>query len=82
MQIFISHQAQKQFKNIPQNKQQKIREVLSSLAVTPHIGKPLRGQLEGNYSLRCWPYRIIYQIDGKNQQVFVLAIIHRQGAYK
>ena len=81
MQVFITRQAQKQFKNIPQNKQQKIREVFSSLAATPLIGKPLKGQLEGKYSIRCWPYRIIYQIDGKNQQVFVLAIIHRQGAY-
>jgi addiction module RelE/StbE family toxin len=82
MQVVISHQAKKQFSKIPSVNQPKVKNRLELLAQSPLVGKPLKGQLEGCYSLRCWPYRIIYQIDVKQHQIEVLAIIHRQGAYK
>lgn len=82
MQIFITHQAEKQFGKVSKNKQQKLKDTFLLLTTDAFLGKPLKGQLGGCYSLRCWPYRIIYQIDAKKQQVIVLSIIHHQGAYK
>lgn len=82
MQVFITHQAKKQYTKILTANRQRHKDKLDLLTTTPLAGKSLKGQLEGYYSLRSWPYRIIYQIDGKNQQVFVITIIHRQGAYK
>jgi mRNA-degrading endonuclease RelE of RelBE toxin-antitoxin system len=41
----------------------------------------LGGKLKGCYSLRAWPYRIIYQIIKKSLYVAVIRILHRQGAY-
>lgn len=82
MQVVISHQAKKQFSKIPSVNQPKVKSRLELLAQSPLVGKPLKGQLEGYYSLRCWPYRIIYQIDTQKKVVYILAIIHRQGAYR
>ena len=82
MQVVISHQAQKQFSKIPSTNQPRVKNSLELLAQTPLAGKPLKGQLEGYFSLRCWPYRIIYQIDTHKKLILVLTIVHRQGAYK
>lgn len=82
MQIFITHQAKKQYSKIPNLNQQKIKDRLELIAQTPFIGKSLKGQLDGCYSLRGWPYRIIYQIDSQKKVISVLAIIHRQGAHR
>jgi mRNA-degrading endonuclease RelE of RelBE toxin-antitoxin system len=47
-----------------------------------YLGKPLLGDLEGYFSLRVWPYRIIYKVYEKKLIVYVIEITHRQEAYK
>ena len=81
MQVFISHQAIKQYSKIPKSSQQKVKNGLQLLSRSPMAGKSLKGKLEGCYSLRCWPYRIIYQYDNSKTALNVLSIIHRQSAY-
>ena len=51
------------------------------LAQNPDLGKKLEGELRDFYSLRVWPYRIIYQIIKNELIVFVVQIKHRQGVY-
>jgi len=79
--VVIERKAKKQLKQIPQKYQKKIKQTLMFLTVDPFAGKKLGGERKGEYSLRVWPYRIIYSIEKKKVTVYVLAIGHRQGIY-
>lgn len=79
-QVIITPKAQRQFKHLPAPEQVKIRKKLTSLENDPYQGKKLSGELTELKSLKAWPYRIIYYI--KKNIVFIVSIIHRQGAYK
>jgi len=50
------------------------------LRYNPYLGKSLLGILKGYYSLRVWPYRILYTI--KDRTVIVINIDHRQNIYQ
>ena len=58
----------------------KIDNAKKLLANNPYIGKKLKGELTGQYTLRIWPYRILYQIH--KDVIVIKSIKHRQGAYK
>ena len=60
----------------------RVIKALKKLQQNPTIGKSLKGKLDGLYSYRVWPYRIIYEVYEKNSVVLVINIVHRQGAYK
>ena len=79
LQVIITPKARKQYKHLPSREQTKIKKKLIALGDDPYAGKKLAGALEKLRSLRAWPYRIIYYIDKK--KIFVVSIIHRQGAY-
>ena len=40
-----------------------------------------RGKLESQYSLRIWPYRIVYFVD-KERDVIITDIRHRKDVYR
>jgi mRNA interferase RelE/StbE len=46
------------------------------------VGKPLRHELEGMFSVRVGPYRILYEVDDVIRIVFVIRIAHRADAYR
>jgi mRNA interferase RelE/StbE len=46
------------------------------------LGKPLRGELSGNWSLRIGDYRIIYRIDEDEKILTLLRVGHRKTVYK
>jgi len=54
---------------------------LAVLAENPHAGKKLKGEYKDFYSIRAWPYRVIYYIHKKEVLIIVVRISHRQGAY-
>jgi len=57
--------------------------VFGDLALTPmKVGKPLKGQLEGSYSARRGPYRIIYDIDDVKNRIEILRVDHRADVYR
>jgi len=82
MKVTLSKDAQKQYQRLPKPQQLKIRKKLIGLEQDSHTGKKLEGELKGVYSLRAWPYRILYEINGEKQTIEVHKIAHRQGAYK
>ncbi len=58
-------------------------ETLDAIASNPRpLGKPLRFELEGCWSARRGPYRIIYRIDDVTRSVKVLAAAHRADVYR
>ena len=60
-----------------------IEFVFGDLALTPkRVGKPLKRQLEGCYSARRGPYRILYKIDDVANRVEILRVNHRADVYR
>lgn len=60
-----------------------IEFVFGDLALTPkRVGKPLKRQLEGSYSARRGPYRIIYVIDDVANRIEILRVDHRADVYR
>ncbi len=82
MKVALSKDAQKQYERLPKPQQLKISKKLIELEQNPYVGKKLEGELKGIYSLRVWPYRILYEINRDKQIVQVHKIAHRQGVYK
>ena len=46
------------------------------------MGKPLRGELAGRWSLRIGDYRVIYVIDENQKIVILYSVKHRKVIYK
>ena len=80
--VILKRQAKKQLEKLGKKEQRKIKQAIDFLSADPFSGKKLTGEHKGEYTLRAWPYRIIYTIAKKKVTVFVLAIGHRQGVYK
>ena len=81
-QVILKKTAIKNLKKIDERYKARINLALLELLKDPFIGKQLKGRLRAFYSLRVWPYRIVYQIIHNQLIVFVVQIKHRQGSYK
>lgn len=82
MKVIFSPRATRQLDRLPANEGFKIIKKLKDLETTPFTGKLLTGKLKGLYSLRAWPYRIVYEIFKDRKIVLIDTIEHRQGVYK
>lgn len=75
--------ARRQIERLPAAVAAAVIETLGAIASNPRrLGKPLRFELEGCWSARRGPYRIVYQIDDVRRTVDVLAIAHRADVYR
>lgn len=80
--LFFKNTAAKSLKKLSKKDRQKVARVLVSLKENPFSGKKLAGEFEGFYSVRVWPYRVIYTIVKKELVVLVVDIAHRKEAYR
>ncbi len=80
MKLYYKSEVIKQLKKLPLSERKKVIRKLELLSQDPLSGKSLRGELQGLYSLRVWPYRIIYEINGK--EIIIYSVMHRQSVYK
>lgn len=80
MKLYYKSEVIKQLKKLSPSERKKVIRKLELLSEDPLSGKSLRGELKGLYSLRVWPYRVIYEIKGK--EVIIYSVSHRQSAYK
>ena len=75
--------ARRQLERLPTAIAAAVLETLGAIASNPRrLGKPLRFELEGCFSARRGPYRIVYRIDDAAHTVVVLAIAHRADIYR
>ena len=81
-QVVLQKKAQKELDSIDQRYRTRIIIALSDLKINPYAGKKLSGELTGLWSLRIWPYRIIYTVKKHDLIVLVIKIGHRQGVYQ
>lgn len=82
MKVLLTTDAEKHFIKLSGPERSKIEKKLFLLKENPLAGKKLAGKYADEYSLRAWPYRIIYIVNKRKEEVVILTIIHRQGAYK
>ena len=81
-QIVLKKAAQKSFKKIDKRYKKRIMQTIFALADNSQTGKQLEGSLQGFYSVRVWPYRIVYKIYRQDLVILIVEIAHRQGVYK
>ncbi|MEE3715485.1 type II toxin-antitoxin system RelE/ParE family toxin [Tumidithrix elongata RA019] len=82
--VLLHPDAQKVYANADKVLAKKIARCLQQLEQTPlsHPNiKALKGDLAGYYRYRIGDYRVIYSVEDKLVQVFVVAIAHRGEAY-
>lgn len=80
-QVILGGKAKKALKKIDPQDKPRILTALVKLRQSPFLGKKLSGEYKDCYSLRVWPYRIIYKIYKKRLLVLVVNIGHRGSVY-
>lgn len=80
--VRLEPKAEKHLAKIPKQFQNKIKLALVALQDDPFLGKKLFGKYKDLYSIRVWPYRIVYKIYKSILLIVVVDIDHRQGVYK
>ncbi|MBU0569574.1 type II toxin-antitoxin system RelE/ParE family toxin [Patescibacteria group bacterium] len=80
MEIRYNPSVAKQLNRLAINERGKVVRKFTQLSDNPFVGKKLRGELKNLYSIKAWPYRIIYQIKGN--KILVYSVKHRQGSYR
>lgn len=80
MTLIILPKAKKQLRRLPKTQQVKIIRKLTYLEANMISGKQLHAEYEDYLSIRAWPYRILYTLQGN--KILVHAIKHRQGVYR
>jgi addiction module RelE/StbE family toxin len=79
--VTLSNQAKKDLDKLEKRNRARVQDAFLVLQHKPYIGKKLNGKLNDTYSLRVWPYRLLYQIYDESV-IHVVHIQHRQNAYK
>jgi len=57
-------------------------QILSAIKEDPFSGKKLHGKHKEEYSVRVWPFRIIYKIYKYEFLISVVKFDHRKDVYK
>ena len=80
--VYFTPNTQKILSKLKDKKLEKrILQAKSKLEQNPLAGKKLTGKLEGQYSLRIWPYRIVYFIN-QEKDLIITDIRHRKDVYR
>ena len=83
-QVLWSADAREDLSEIPEDIAENILEKTQQrLAQLPHfIGQPLKGTTRKLWKLRFGKYRLVYSINNKYKEVYVLAITNRDVVYR
>ena len=84
--IFFTNQAQRVFKKLTPDVQDKLKSEASTLSGNPLAGEPLQGAYRAYRSLHLshkgTAYRIIYQIVTKSNMIVIFLADKRENIYK
>ena len=71
--IRFTKEALKDVRKLSPQLTNKLKEILENkIAVEPHTGKKLVGQLKGFYSIRLsYKDRVVYSVDEDNQKIYI-----------
>ena len=82
--VVLAARARRDLQGIPPRIVPAIIEfVFGDLARAPkRVGKPLKRELEGSYSARRGPYRILNQVNDSTRRVEIIRVDHRADVYR
>lgn len=81
--LTVAGPAARDIQRLPEKYATAMVEALAHIAENPRrLGKPLRLELDGHWSARRGPYRIIYTLDEAQHTVQVVAVAHRADVYR
>ncbi len=80
-QVSIKPNAEKELKKLSKKDYYRILSAFAVLSNNPFIGKKMKGEYDGQYNYRVWPYRIVYEIHKKELVIIVITVSYRQGVY-
>jgi mRNA interferase RelE/StbE len=80
--IEITTSAQRQFKKLPQNLQDRILPKLFELEIHPRSLGTKKLADSNFYRIRVGDYRIIYSIDDATKNIKILDMAHRRDIYR
>lgn len=80
-QLRIKPSAEKKLNKLSEKDYYRALAAFGIIANDPFVGKKLGGKRHGQWSMRIWPYRIIYTIYKRELMIVVIDIGHRQGIY-
>ncbi len=80
--LFILRRAQKELAQLPTDSYQRVREAIRALAQEPRPLGCLKLRGREGWRIRVGGYRVIYEIDDKQQVVTVLHVGHRRSIYR
>jgi mRNA interferase RelE/StbE len=81
--VIVSGRAERRLSELPEKAAAAILETIGAIEEDPRrTGRPLRFELEGLWTARRGPYRVIYRIDARRRVVTIVAIGHRADVYR
>jgi len=78
--VYLTRRAEKDLRKIGLVGKKRLQKKIFQLKSDFLDSKKLRGEFKGLYSLKVWPYRVLYRVQKKN--IEIVRIVHRQGVYK
>lgn len=84
--VFLTTQAIRLFKKLPQDVQDKLKKEASTLPQNPLSGEPLQGRFRAyrslHVSIKGVGYRIIYQVISNANSIVIVVADKRENLYK
>lgn len=81
-QLVITKKAEKALDSLPENYQARIVSAFREIQASPFENKKLSGKKKGQYSVRVWPYRIIYRVEKQELIIIIIDVDNRKDVYK
>ena len=82
--VLLESRAEKELKSLPENVLKRVDNKLQALSLNPRPrgAAKLKGKESEGWRLRIGDYRILYQIDDKENAIHVYRVKHRREAYR
>lgn len=81
--LVVAAPAARELEQLSEKASTAVIESFQAIAADPRrVGKPLRFELEGLWSARRGPYRVLYRINEDERVVTVVAVGHRADVYR
>jgi len=80
--LLILPRAQKELAKLPASEYERVRDAIRSLAEAPRPPGSLKLSGREGWRIRVGDYRVLYDVDDKNQTVTVQHVGHRRDVYR
>ena len=79
--LYLYPSWEKSYKKLDVISKERAHEALLKIVENPYIGKPLSANLKGIWSFRFGTFRILYQINESEKEIFINALGLRKNVY-